>query len=146
MENIDNLLDMWKQDCEIDSTEPGRELLKIPKYHVKYLKILTSHRLILKKIDDSYKREKKIKWSYYSGHFNSDPDMLKQLGLEPFRLVLKSDISTYLDSDPQIISILDKKTYCQEIISTCESIISELKSRTYQLRDFISYEKFINGA
>lgn len=146
MENIDNLLDMWKQDCEIDSTEPGRELLKIPKYQVKYLKILTSHRLILKKIEDSYKEKRKVKWSYYSGHYNSDTALLKQLGLEPFKLVLKSDISIYLESDPELMSILDKKIYCQEIISVCESILTELKSRTYQLRDFISYEKFINGA
>ena len=31
MEKLDEVLDLWKKDAEIDQTEPGRELLNIPK-------------------------------------------------------------------------------------------------------------------
>ena len=31
MENLEQILKHWEKDVEIDQTEPGKELLKIPK-------------------------------------------------------------------------------------------------------------------
>jgi len=71
---------------------------------------------------------------------------LEERKWEPFRYTLKSDINLYLEADNDLIKLLEKKIYHKEIVSVLESILSELKSRTYQLRDFIAYERFINGA
>jgi hypothetical protein len=30
MKQIDELLELWKKDCDIDRTEPGKELSKVP--------------------------------------------------------------------------------------------------------------------
>ena len=49
--NIDELLQMWSKDANIDRTEPGRELINIPILHAKYLQILSTHRLAVKNID-----------------------------------------------------------------------------------------------
>ena len=48
-------------------------------------------------------------------------------------------------SDSDLIKLLEKKVYHEEVVSVIESIMQELKSRTFQLRDFISWEKFIGG-
>ena len=70
---------------------------------------------------------------------------LDEYGWEPFQFVLKTDLSTYMEADKDLIKLLEKKVYHDECVSVIESIMNELKQRTWQLRDFISWEKFING-
>jgi len=35
MENLEQVLKYWETDADMDQTEPGKELLKIPKLHNK---------------------------------------------------------------------------------------------------------------
>jgi hypothetical protein len=74
-----------------------------------------------------------------------DQEDLEKYGWQPFAFVLKSDINAYLEGDTDLIKLLEKKVYHEEAVSVVESIMSELKQRTWQLRDFISWEKFIGG-
>ena len=143
MENLEQILKYWENDADIDQTEPGKELLKIPKLHNKYLAILTKHKIASKKANFDYLRMRKVKWEYYTGKMSQEE--LADYGWQPFQFVLKSDITTYLESDPDLIKLLEKKVYHEEVVSVIESIMNELKQRTWQLRDFISWEKFIGG-
>ena len=143
MENLEQILDNWKKDAEIDQTEPGKELLNIPKLHSKYLNILTQHKIASKKAHFDYLRMRKDKVDYFQGRMEQLE--LEKRGWEPFQFVLKSDINTYLEGDNDLIKLLEKKVYHEEVVSVIESIMNELKQRTWQLRDFISWEKFIGG-
>jgi hypothetical protein len=143
MENIEQILNHWEKDSVIDSTEPGKELIRIPILHNKYLTILIKHKLASKKANFDYLRLKKVKWEYYNGKLSREE--LEEHGWEQFKFTLKSDITTYLESDNDLIRLLEKKIYHEEVITMIESIMKELNSRTYQLKDFISWEKFING-
>ena len=86
---------------------------------------------------------RKVKWEYYTGKLSREE--LSEYGWEPFQFTLKSDINTYLEADADLIKLLEKKVYHEETVSVIESIMNELKQRTWQLRDFISWEKFIGG-
>ncbi len=143
MENLEQILKLWEKDTEIDQTEPGKELLKIPKLHNQYLSMLTKHKIASKKAHFDYLRVRKIKIEYYSGRMSQED--LDANGWEPFSFVLKSDINAYLEGDSDLIKMLEKKVYHEECVSVLESILNELKQRTWQLRDFISWEKFIGG-
>jgi hypothetical protein len=143
MENLEQILNLWTKDAEIDQTEPGKELLNIPKLHNKYLTILTQHRMAGKKAHFDYLRMRKIKWEYYTGKMSKEE--LDEQGWQPFQFTLKSDINLYLESDNDLIRLLEKKMYHDETIIVIEAIMKELNSRTYQLKDFISWEKFIGG-
>jgi hypothetical protein len=143
MENLDQILKHWESDSVIDQTEPGKELIRIPILHNKYLTILTKHKFASKKANYDYLRMKKTKWEYYTGKMSQEE--LEEHEWEPFRYTLKSDISTYLESDNDMIKLLEKKVYHDECVSVIEAIMSELKSRTFQLRDFIQWERFIGG-
>lgn len=143
MSKLDELLVMWAKDAEIDRTEPGKALLDIPKLHSKYLNILSSHRLASRDAEFKYNRMKKLKWEYYTGKL--DDDELKKYGWEPFPFVLKADINTYLESDEDLNKYRAQKIMHDEIVEICNSILKELNSRTYQLRDFIAWERFIQG-
>jgi hypothetical protein len=143
METLEQVLKLWESDVVIDQTEPSKELLKIPMYHSKYLAILTKHRIASKKAHFDYLRMRKVKWEYFTGKMSQDE--LEEYGWEPFQFALKSDITTYLEADKDLIKLLEKKVYHEEVVSVLESIMNELKQRTWQLRDFISWEKFIGG-
>ena len=143
MSKLDELLEEWRKDSDIDRTEPGKELLKIPKLHSKYLDILSKHRLLSKEAEFKFNKMKKLKWEYYTGKL--DDDDLKKYGWEPFPFVLKSDITTYLESDDDLNKYTAQKIMHDEIVEVCMAILKELNSRTFQLRDFISWEKFIQG-
>jgi hypothetical protein len=143
MENLEQVLKLWEKDAEIDQTEPGKELIRIPTLHNKYLSILTKHRIASKKANFDYLRMRKLKWEYYTG--KTSQEQLEEFGWEPFKFTLKSDVSTYLESDNDLIRLLEKKVYHDECVSVIESIMNELKQRTWQLRDYISWEKFVGG-
>ena len=143
METLEQILKMWENDAIIDQTEPSKELIRIPTLHSKYLNILTKSKLSSKKAQFDFIQLKKKKWEYYTGKLSQDE--LKEMGWEPFPFVLKTDINLYLESDAELIALLKKKIIHDEIISVCESVLSELKSRTFQLRDYIAWERFIGG-
>jgi Recombination, repair and ssDNA binding protein UvsY len=143
--DINKLAEMWIEDVEIDETEPGRELIKIPKLHAKYLRILTHHSLTVKKLSSDYNTRRRIKWEYYNGDLNN-PDDLERYKLPPMeKKILRADINTYLDSDQELNDILLKKVYHEEIVDFCKSVVRELNNRTYQLRASIEWAKFTGG-
>lgn len=145
MDKLEDIMKLWDTDSVIDSTEPGREILKIPTLHNKYLKILVKHRLAVKRINFDYARMRKVKEEYYNGSLSQEE--LEEYGWEPFLLNIKTrqGVEKYIESDKDLIKLLEKKIYHEEAVSICESIMQELKSRTYQLKDYISWERFIGG-
>lgn len=145
MNTLEEIMQLWDGDSIIDSTEPGREILKIPTLHNKYLKILVKHRLAVKRINFDYARMRKVKEEYYNGSLSQEE--LEEYGWEPFLLNIKTrqGVEKYIESDKDLIKLLEKKIYHEEAVSVCESIMQELKSRTYQLKDYISWERFIGG-
>lgn len=143
MENLEQVLKHWEQDAEMDQTEPGKELIKIPKLHNKYLSILTKHKIAAKKAHFDYLRMRKIRLDYYAGRLSQEE--LEEYGWEPFQFVLKTDINAYLEADGNLIKLLEKKVYHEESVSVLESIMGELKNRHWELKSFIDWERFIGG-
>ena len=140
---IDDVIEMWERDSKVDDTEPGKEILRIPILHSRYTKILTEQSLMARKCLFDFHRMKKIKVEYYSGRLD-DTD-LKKYGWEPFRFLLKSDMNTYLESDEDLQIILMKKARHDAIVEYCTAVVKELGARTYQLRAYMDWEKFIQG-
>jgi hypothetical protein len=70
---------------------------------------------------------------------------LKKYGWEPFPFVLKSDITTYLESDEDLNKYSAQKIMHDEIVDVCMSIMKELNNRAWELKSYIDWEKFIQG-
>lgn len=143
--NIDALTEEWINDAAYDETEPQKAMANIPKLHAKYLRIMTHHNLIVKKMQADYNWRRKIKWEYYSGDLNN-PEDLEKYGLEPMlKKVLRADLQHYLDSDFELNNILLKKVMNEEIVDFCKNVLKELNNRTWQLRSYMDWERFIGG-
>lgn len=138
------LLDEWKKDCVIDETQLKREMLNIPTLHSKYLRYLHEYRLSLHKVTFEYNKMENIRYNYYLG--NLDDETLAEYGWDQFELhITKAGVEKFLKSDEILNKLEQKKVIYEELISICESIMSELKSRTYQIRAAIDMVKFELG-
>ncbi len=141
--NINELMDAWDKDSVVDKTEPGKEILRIPVLHSKYVKQHSMHSLAVKQAAFEYSHMRKIKWEYYNGKL--DESELKKYGWEPFRFLVKQDIQIYLDADSDLQKLLARKALSEQSVDFCASVLKEINSRTYQIRSFIEWEKFIVG-
>lgn len=142
--SFDQIIKQWEKDSEIDSTEPGKEIVRVPILHSKYNKYLAMHNLSAKRTGLELDKLKKLKWEYYTGKL--DQEELDKLGWEPFRFTLKSDLSVYIEGDDDLNKLKRKKSYHEEAAKYCENVMKELNARTYQLRAYMDWEKFIQGA
>lgn len=141
--SLEDIMSQWEKDSEVDKIEPGKEIIRIPILHSKYNKYLTLHNLAVKRSILEYDRVKKLKWLYYSGKLDSEE--LEKLGWEPFRFTLKSDISVYIDGDADLSKLKSKRSYHEEASNFCLNVMKELNNRTWQLREYMGWEKFIQG-
>ena len=138
-----SLLEEWHKDAKIDSTEPGNELLKNPNLHAKYAEQLSRHSLALKGQRQQYAIQKRFKLDYYNGRLTRD--QLEKAGLAPFQFVLKQDIGTYIEADEDLQKIEKKISTHEEAITFLTSVIKAINNRSYDLRGYIEWVKYIQG-
>ena len=141
---IDEIQALWEADANIDRMELGNEAIKIPKLHSKYYKIYIDERLALRKAQADYKVLLKDKQVYYMG--GMDKAELDERGWEqnPIR-VLKADLQTYIDADPDIIKQALKIGYQQEKVDFLESVIKTLRERGFNIKSSIEWARFQVG-
>ena len=141
---LDELLENWKADSEIDRTELGEEAIKIPQLHSKYFKFYSTERLSLRKLEEDLKVLKKQKYEWFSG--SMDYEDLNDLGWEPNPLkILRADIPQYIDADKDIVSLNLKIAYQKEKVDFLDNAIRSLNTRGYNIRAAIDWEKFKMG-
>ena len=141
--SLEKLIDEWAADSVINQIEPGQEIINTPKLHSKYVTQITAHSVSLEMKKLEYIRKEKLKIEYYSGRLSEA--QLKELGWKPFQFILKTDIQKYIDSDEDLIELRKNMISNKEAITLCNSIVKELNSRTFQLRAFMDWERFIRG-
>jgi len=142
--SLESVMKMWAEDSKIDISDPSGEIIRTPVIHSKYNTFLSLHNLSAKKYSGELNLLRKLKWQYYSGKM--DETELNNYGWEPFRFTLKSDINVYLDGDEDLIKLKRKQAYHEEAASFITNVMKELNSRTYQLKEYMTHERFMNGA
>lgn len=142
---LDDIYELWREDCQIDRTELGEESLKIPQLHYKYFKIYSSERLTLKKYEFDMKQLRLSKYEFYTqGPTKETQDLGWQL--PPVGKVLKTDASTYIDADKDVVDLSLKISMQQEKLDLLDSIIKSLNNRGYNIKSAIDWFKFTMGA
>lgn len=143
--NLQEIQAEWEKDCKIDQTNLGRSAGLIPELHSKYLKALTHHKLSLRKAQSDLIRMRKQKGRYYRGEMSKEE--LADYGWEQFlnRTPLKNEMEEVLQSDDDIIRLVDKVDYLQTVVYTLEQIMRSINSRTWDVKNAIEWQKFTNG-
>ena len=145
MITLNELQDQWKADCKIDELNLGSESTKTPELHAKYLNYLTTFKLQLRKYESQMYSLRRVKWRYFRGELSREE--LENLGWEQYLgpQPLKNEMQEYLDSDSDIIKIVDKIEYIKACLYQCEFIMKSLNSRTWDIKNAVEWTKFTNG-
>lgn len=141
---LDEIHDLWATDNEISISKFDLSINAVPLLHAKYLRIMTSEKMTLRKYEEERKEFVKLKHDYYRGIMSAED--LKEQGWEPNRLnILKSDIPMHLDADKDIINMNLKIAVQQEKVDVLEQIIKHISNRGYLIKTMLDWERFKVG-
>jgi hypothetical protein len=141
--NIEDILSEWKADGNIDKTELGDEALKKAKLHHKYYQILITERLKLKKLDSELKILKLEKYEYYTQGASQEHI---EKGWKPLsKIIIKSEIPLYMDSDADIIRKNLIISQQQEKVDLIMDILKVIHNRGYDVKNALEWQRFTMG-
>ncbi len=136
----------WIADSKINELELGREAIKVPTLHSKYLTVLSNTKLQLRKAESDYYKLRQLKFRYYRGELTQkeleDNDWSQWQGNKP----LKNEMDEFMQCDEDLNNLLDKAEYFKTVIFTLEQILRSINSRTWDIKSAIEWNKFTNGA
>lgn len=142
--NLDQLISEWEIDARIDTTNAGGEMTRIPVLHSKYNKYLSLHKMAQVRREDEFNKLRKLKWMYYNGKL--DQQQLADLGWDPFPFTLKSDLNVYLEADDDLAKKKAQIAFHEECVSFCVLVMKELNNRTWQMKEWMAWERFERGS
>jgi len=135
------VIEMWQQDAKIDDVDLDTESLNVPVLHGKYLKLFYEQKLRLKKFKIQYKTLNKTLSEYYRGELNN-PEDLKVIGREPWeKHVLKADIQQYIEGDQQMVDLVTRMVYQEQVVSLLEDIMKSINNRGFHISAAINWRK-----
>ena len=141
---LDQIMEEWRIDASIDTTELGNASLKIPELHSKYLKIYFDERRKLKAIEFQSKELFLKKYEYYHGKMSQEE--LDEMNWEPFmKRLMKNEVDLYLESDKDIITSNIKLVNQKEKLAYLEEVLKNINQRNFQIKNAIEWKKFTNG-
>lgn len=142
---IDEIQAMWEQDCQIDNNFLGEAATITPTYHSKYIKLLIDAKLKLSKYNSDYNQLRKTKFRYYRGEMSrqelSELEWDQYQGVKP----LKNEMDEILTGDSELNNIQMKIEYLNSMIYLLESILGQIRSRDFQIKNGIEWKKFLAG-
>tara|TARA_S200002703_G_scaffold31202_2_gene27171 strand:- start:4553 stop:4999 length:447 start_codon:yes stop_codon:yes gene_type:complete len=145
---LDDIMNMWKTDSNIDDLALDDETKKTSKLHSKYLELVNVTRLQLAKLDSDLDKLKKDKWLYYTGKMTKEQMDMKGWAYDPFgggTKPLKSELDYYYDSDEDIVRIKQRIEYQKAIANTLEEIMNNLRWRHTHIKNILDWKKFVSG-
>lgn len=147
MNNLQDILDMWKKDSIIDDMNLDESSRNSAKLHSKYLELMSIHRIKLKKAELDFKVLLRDKWLHYNGKMSKEEIDEKGWDYDPLNglTVLKGDMDYYYDSDPIIQEAQAKIEYLKEVVDTLREILDNVKWRHQTIKNMIEWRKFTSG-
>ena len=147
MNNLQQILEMWKTDSVIDEMNLDETSRDSAKLHGKYLEILSVNRMKLKKAELEFKVLLKDKWMHYNGKMSKEEIDKRGWDYDPLNglTVLKGDMDYYYDSDPVIQEAQAKIEYLKEVCDTTKEILENIKWRHQNIKNMIEWRKFTSG-
>ena len=138
----EELLDMWEADAPIDKSKLDDESASIPTLHHKYLRMLMdikSKKIAFNHKLDDLKREKEL---YYSGQATADVYKEKPFDL---KLRTKSGVEKHVNTDPEVVRLLQKMEYTEILLEGVNHIIEQIKWRNSMVKSAIDWSRFTSG-
>lgn len=143
--NLEQLMSTWEIDCKIDDNHLGEASTDTPNLHSKYINHLVTYKLKLAKIKGEYNLLRKNKFRYYRGELTrqelEDLGWVQWQGVKP----LKNEMDEFLQGDTDLVQMEQKVEYLNTIVYFLESVLSQIRSRDFQIKNGIQWKQFLVG-
>ena len=134
---LDEIRDMWREDCKIDQNDLDTENFKCTVIHEKYLNMWSHFRLMLSDAETKAKMLYKEKFEYYAGKAPA-----AVYAKNPFNhKVLKGDLTTYIWADEEWLRNKQKIDYIQTVKNYLEMILKQCTNRGFQIKNYLELRK-----
>lgn len=141
----DELMKNWETDSLIDKSSLSHTMSGHPMLHSKYLTILQTYKLSLRKHIMKYQRLKLLKQRYFNGELTKEELDANGWVQYLFKKPIRSEMENLLDADPDLQLIQEQSIYLETLISSTESIMKDINSRYFLFKSLVEYEKFLSG-
>ena len=142
MRSLEELFEETASDLKLIEDDLVRESLRTPYLYDKYLKEHTLAGLELKRLENDYNELLMNKTEYYLG--KSPKEVYDE---KPFdRVVIKSDLSVYLDADPELRVLDEMREYASARKDFLNKTLTGITNRQWNIKNAIEWNKFLNGA
>ena len=148
MLTLEQILDNWKKDCEIDDIELDKSSRETPKLHAKYVELLSQAKLQKHRKEMEFKKLLKDKFMWYNGKMDKTTMDEKGWEYDPFDGLtkpMKSDMDYFYESDPQIQTLQSQIEYWKTVIDTLSDIVSNITWRHQTIGNMIKWRQFTSG-
>ncbi len=147
MNNLEKILEMWKEDSIIDEMKLDESSRDSAKLHSKYLEIYSVNKIKLKKLELDFKVILRDKFMHYNGKLSKEVMDEKGWEYDPLNglTVLKGDMDKWYNADPIVQSHQAKMAYQKELCDTLKEIMENIKWRHQNIKNMIDWHKFTSG-
>ncbi len=145
---IEDLLEMWQDDCQIDELKLDDATIKIASLHSKYLGLITVTKLKRKQKDFEFKTLLKEKWMWYNGKMSKEQIDAHGWVYDPFDGLtkpLKGDMNLYYDSDTDIQKLQGQIELLKTTEETLKEIMDTIRWRHQSIANIIKWRQFESG-
>ena len=140
---IDEILKMWDQDCQINELDLQTSARMIPVLHAKYLKIYQAEKSLLLKYKAMYRRLRLQKYEFL---INPTQEGLNNgWEIPPQGKLLKNEANMYLDGDEDLLKLELKANEQEEKVEAIKDIIKSIRERNFIIRNIIEDRKWMEG-
>ena len=146
--NVEQILEMWKEDSAINEIDLDITSVETPKLHSKYLELHTVSKLQLKRLRLKISELKKEKWLYYTGKMTKEDMDERGWDYDPFNggtKPLKGDMDYYYDADADIQALVAKIEYQETLVETLDEIMNNIRWRHSTIKNIIDWRRFTSG-
>ena len=144
---IEDVLEMWKTDSEIDELKLDEASQQSARLHSKYLELLSVTRLQLKRKESEFRVLLKDKFLWYNGKMSKDEIDARGWDYDPLNglKILKGDMDRFYDADEDIQNAKMRIDYLKELVAVLEEIINNIRWRHQTIKNAIEWNKFTSG-
>jgi hypothetical protein len=147
MLSLENILEQWKKDSEIDEMNLDEASRTTTRLHAKYLELLSTAKLVLKKRELEQKTQLRDKWLYFNGKMDKSEMDSRGWPYDPFNglKIMKSDLEYYFNSDTDLQKSEERIIYLKTLVETLEEIINNIRWRHSTIKNMIDWRRFTSG-
>ena len=145
MNILEDIIHQWETDSNIDTNNIKYHTIDTPKLHSKYIKILTDWKIKLVYYKNELARMKNLRIKYYRGELTRDELLKHNWSSWQFNKPLKNELETLLNADENIFKISSKIEEINVVIFALESILNQIKSRDFEISNYIKWTMFESG-